>query len=71
MEKRSRRPYGSFLKTDKGVRRKPSAESWTKGEQTFLIVLVNHSLKSWTNTDAENFNCEYLVEDRINFHFLD
>lgn len=55
MEKRSRRPYGSFLKTDKGVLRKPSAESWTKGEQTFLIVLVNHSLKSWTNTDAENF----------------
>ncbi len=55
MEKRSRRPYGSFLKTDKGVLRKPSAESWTKGEQTFLMVLVNHSLKSWTNTDAENF----------------
>ncbi len=55
--KRERRPYGDYKKkfTIDGVQKKPSAESWTQGEQTFLMVLVNHSLKSWTTTDANNF----------------
>ncbi len=57
MPKRERRPYGNYKRKSSldGVRQKPSAESWTQGEQTFLMVLVNHSLKSWTTTDANNF----------------
>lgn len=57
MPKRERRPYENYKKKSSldGVRQKPSAESWTQGEQTFLMVLVNHSLKSWTTTDASNF----------------
>lgn len=34
---------------------KPSAESWTLGEQKFLVILVNHAFKSWDSTDAVNF----------------
>ncbi len=57
MPKKERRPYGNHPKRNApdGVQKKPSAESWTQGEQTFLMVLVNHSLKSWTATDANNF----------------
>lgn len=55
--KKERRPYGTYKKviTPNGVLKKPVAESWTQGEQTFLMVLVNHSLKTWTTTAAANF----------------
>lgn len=58
MEKRERRPYGNFQKEflpNGKVLKKPSAESWTLGSQTFLVILVNHQQKSWTDAEAKNF----------------
>lgn len=58
MPKRERKNYGNFKKSvDKkgNVIYKPSAGNWTKGKQTFLMILVNHNARQWTSTEAKNF----------------
>ena len=50
MEVRERKSYGTPARKRGSALYKPSADTWTLGEQTFLMILVNHTGATWTHT---------------------